>query len=220
MPALGRIHAPDERDERFLLRAVVPRSTLDWRYWYDAAWTGDQNGYPWCVAFAWSHLWTGSPVTHPQPGLDPARLYQRAQEIDEWPGEDYDGTSVRAGAKVLANQGLIAEYRWAWDLDTLIDAVLEKGPAVVGTNWYDGMFDPVWGYDALGERRLLLRVTGDIAGGHAWLINGVNIERRTFRMKNSWGLSWGVNGRASITFEDMERLLHEDGEVCLPIETP
>ena len=32
-------------------------------------------------------------------------LYHEAQKIDEWPGEDYDGTSVRAGLDILRKRG-------------------------------------------------------------------------------------------------------------------
>ncbi|MEN3313212.1 MAG: hypothetical protein V7645_2541, partial [Actinomycetota bacterium] len=32
-------------------------------------------------------------------------LYHEAQRIDEWPGEDYDGTSVRAGLDILRKRG-------------------------------------------------------------------------------------------------------------------
>jgi len=52
--------------------------------------------------------------------------YNEAKKIDEWPGEDYDGTSVRAGFEVERTLGLkrarsglvvqgdgIAAYRWA-----------------------------------------------------------------------------------------------------------
>lgn len=57
-------------------------------------------------------------------------LYHTAQENDEWPGEDYDGTSVRAGLDVLravgakrSRSGLvlagdgISEYRWATSVE-------------------------------------------------------------------------------------------------------
>jgi hypothetical protein len=36
---------------------------------------------------------------------DAGWLYHEAQRIDEWPGEDYDGTSVRAGMDVLRTEG-------------------------------------------------------------------------------------------------------------------
>jgi hypothetical protein len=32
-------------------------------------------------------------------------LYHEAQKVDEWPGEDYEGTSVRAGLDVLRTRG-------------------------------------------------------------------------------------------------------------------
>ena len=36
-------------------------------------------------------------------------LYHEAQKIDEWPGEDYDGTSVRAGLDILRKRGHCAK---------------------------------------------------------------------------------------------------------------
>lgn len=57
-------------------------------------------------------------------------LYRQAQEVDEWPGDDYDGTSVRAAMDVLRTLGHrvyrskasssaegIQENRWATTVD-------------------------------------------------------------------------------------------------------
>lgn len=143
--------------------------------------------------------------------MDFARwTYQRAQTMDEWPGEDYDGTSVRAGAKVLQDTGFISEYRWAWDGMEAIRAVLDIGPVVVGTNWYEGMFEP--------NDRGLVVPSGSIAGGHAYLIDGANLNRGLVRLKNSWSKSWGRGGRAVMTITDFSRLISEDGEACLATE--
>jgi C1A family cysteine protease len=84
-------------------------------------------------------------------------------------------------------------------------------PVVVGLNWYSSMFHP----NAAG----LIKVDGSLAGGHAFLLDGVSADREYFRIKNSWGRSWGRKGFALISFKDVERLLAEDGEACLAVET-
>lgn len=212
--ALGRIHVPDERDRNYPMAAVVPqRSARTWRYWWArGAWL-DQNGWPECVVYSWAHLLEDGPVTFDGPAFTADLLhswYDRAQRIDQWPGEDYDGTSVRAGADILRQEGLISEYRWAWDLDTVIRAVLEAGPVVVGTTWYEGMSRPA--SDGF------VSVSGSVQGGHAYVLNGVNTHRKVFRIKNSWGREWANRGHAWITFDDFAYLLRERGEACLPVE--
>lgn len=210
---LGRLPAPDERDHGFLL--TRPAITRTARFWWGYKTRLDQNGYPQCVAYAWSHFITDAPRRHLVPLLDPADLYHQAQLVDEWPGEDYDGTSVRAGAKVLAALAAIeTEYRWAFDLDTLVANLLEVGPVVLGVNWYEAMFDP--------DKDNFVRIGGDVAGGHAIKADGVNVVKRFVRIKNSWrnpdGSWWGRGSFARISFDDMERLLDEQGEACMAVE--
>lgn len=210
---LGRLHAPDERDHLYLIRSVLPkpRSLLPWRYWWDDGWWGDQGNTSECVAFAWEHWLDDGPVLHAQrPLYNPHTIYDLAQQHDEWPGENYEGTSVRGGAKAVTLLGSISEYRWAFTLNDITQTILQLGPVVVGTNWYNNMFTPnLCGFISPG---------GGIAGGHAYVLNGVNIVLRKFRMKNSWGRAWGRKGHAWINFSDMDRLLSEDGEACLAME--
>lgn len=215
LPTLGRLHSPDNRDEKHTIRKLItsqqPQSLRLFRYWYDNGWWGDQKQTPQCVAYAWCHWLEDGPVT--QPGtlakIAPAELYHDAQLVDEWPGENYEGTSVRAGAKILKSKGLISSYNWAWDITTAIEALLNYGPIVVGTNWYSGMFTPINDF---------IKPTGVLAGGHAYVINGVNLKRGVLRIKNSWGKDWGEDGRVWMQIEDFEKLLNEDGEVCLATE--
>ena len=137
-------------------------------------------------------------------------IYRQAQLVDEWPGEDYEGTSVRAGAKVLRALGMVSEYRWAWDMETLARYVLTTGTVVMGTNWYEGMDVP----NAEG----FVSPRGSIRGGHAWLVLGYNRARGVYRGVNSWGKHWGQAGRFWISEEDLGRLLAESGEACSAIE--
>lgn len=215
---LGRFPAEDDRDRLHLMTSVLPAAPgRTYRYWNPSGWWGNQGSTPQCVSYAWIHWLEDGPVTHPEtphggrePLLDPDDVYRRAQRIDEWPGENYDGTSVRAGAKILQAEGVIGEYVWAWDADTVVTALLETGPVVVGTWWYDRMFYP----DGEG----LLTVGGRRAGGHAYVLNGVNVDKGLVRIKNSWGRRWGKDGYAYLTIADLDRLISEQGEACLATE--
>lgn len=121
----------------------------------------------------------------------------------------YEGTAVLAGMKILQQLGYIKEYRWAFGLDDLVMAVGYKGPVVLGLNWYESMFEPhACGY---------LHVSGDVAGGHVILCKAVNVPERYFVLHNSWGSEWGRGGDARISWEEMDRLLHEDGEAVVPV---
>lgn len=214
---LGRLPAADPRDHAHLMavRAIEAPPERFYKTWAPGL-VLDQGSTPRCVAYSWTGFLLATPQrTKPDAlGGIPAytgALYLEAQKVDEWPGEGYDGTSVRAGAKVLQDaQKRLGEYVWAWDADTLRKYVLSRGPAVVGINWYETMFAPT----AAGY----LLVDGPVAGGHAILVIGYSNTRKAFRLLNSWGLSWGAKGRAWLREADMERLLHEDGEACSAIE--
>lgn len=210
---LGRKVAPDHRDMNHPMRALlsVDAPKKPFGYWHGGMFL-DQGPTPQCVEYSWHHfLQTGRiRPSGKYPYWTPGSVYPEMQKIDEWPGEDYDGTSVRAGAKMLWAMGYINEYHWAWDLETVIDAVTRLGPVVMGTNWYSDMFEP----DSRGR----VKLGGYQAGGHAWLIDGANRKQGLIRAKNSWGRAWGLNGRFWMPFEDLERLINEDGEACIATE--
>lgn len=210
---LGRIQAADDRDKSFLMRAATAfvKSEAPYKYWNQSQYWGDQGDLPACVGYAWAHWLKNAPITQKQlKQPDPLRYYMRAQQLDEWEGEDYAGTSVRGGAKALQEMGFVGAYLWAWNVTEIEKAIKSVGPVVVGTNWYYSMFQP--------QEDGLLEVSGPLAGGHAYLLNGVNSKKELFRIKNSWGRGWGDSGNAWISFEDMQRLLNEEGEACLATE--
>jgi len=211
---LGRLFAPDERDANHPVRALLPPalSTRPYRYWNAQGWWFNQLTRPICVGASLAMLLEDGPVTQGgvAPIFGPELIYAEAQQVDEWPGTGYAGTSVRAGMKVLQAHGFISGYKWATSLQEIVQTLLEVGPVVMGTNWYRGMMKT----DEAG----FVHVTGDIAGGHAYKLDGVNTTARVVRGKQSWGRDWGNNGFFYMGFADLERLLHEDGEAALAVE--
>lgn len=207
---LARLEAPDDRDKKFLLSSrldTLEIPTSGYKYWYQRE-VENQGSTPHCVGYAWRAMMTSVPVR--QWGIDASNVYHEAQKVDEWEGEDYDGTSVRAGAKVLKSWGKLKSYGWAWDLEATLAWLWHKGPVVMGTWWHEDMFWP----DSKGY----IQPTGQKAGGHAYILQGLNIDQEKVRLINSWGRDWGQSGRAWIKFEDLESLIIDFGEVCTALE--
>jgi len=206
---MGRLPAVDPRDRAFPM-ALFTTAAVElprYRYWRAGA-VLDQGQMPWCVAYAWSQWLRSAPIMS-RPSQTEAEIYRAAQLVDEWPGQDYDGTSVRAGAKVLQAAGHIRSYLWAMDELTIRRQVLAFTPVVVGFSWHVNMFEPEDGFLSLG---------GGIAGGHAFLLIGYSTARRAYRVLNSWGREWGEEGRAWLRDEDVATLLADDGEACAAVE--
>lgn len=207
----------DERSRDFPIRAVLPRKPRYRRSWKPGR-VLDQGAEGACVGHGWAHEALASPVRVDLARLprakgaevDPQRfafqVYRMARRIDEWPGEAYEGTSVLAGCKIMKQFGLVKEYRWAFSVEDVRDAILYVGPAVLGVNWYSGMYSAPHGN---------LNVHGSLVGGHCILAIAYD-PNRGFLLQNSWGADWGVSGLAWISIADMRRLLSESGEACVP----
>lgn len=209
MPSLGRRPEFDEKSRNYPIRALVGDSPeLFTKIWECEAWL-DQGVEGACVGFSWAHELIAEPEHVPVGEAYARMIYREAQKVDEWPGEDYEGTSVLAGVKIVKQLGWIEEYRWGFSTNDVLGAIANIGPVVLGTNWYEGM----WDTDDNGY----IHPTGSLAGGHAILISGYDHERQAVLLHNSWGPSWGVNGRAWVSVSDLEFLLSQRGEICVPL---
>lgn len=208
-PRLDRRVQFDERSRSYPIRNLVldkPQRSYTWAC--DTYLDQGREGA--CVGFSIAHEIAARPVEAAASSGLALDIYDRARQLDDWEGEDYDGTSVIAGMKAAVEKGYFNEYRWAFDLNDLILAVGYKGPAILGINWYEGMLDP--------DENGYIRPTGDIVGGHAILCRGVGVRQRYFYLHNSWGRDWGpLGGTCRIRFADLEQILHEDGEACIPM---
>lgn len=215
----------DEESRNFPIRSAIPATPPRKR---NKLWRVgpilDQGREGACVGFGWTAELLATPVAVKLDRVkavvpsDPQRFaretYLAAQRIDEWEGEQYEGTSVLAGAKVLHSLGLLKEYRWAFSIEDVVDAVLAKGPVVLGIPWYSGMYET----DQTG----VLKVDGSIVGGHC--ITAVGYRHKADRLdgadgvilQNSWGPDWGINGLGLIRVNELADLLRANGEACVP----
>ena len=206
---LDRVVRFDERSRNYPIRSIIKQTEPRSYTWKCDLWL-DQGREGACTGFSMSHEAAARPV--PVSGITNEiafALYKRAQQLDEWPGENYEGSSVLGAMKAAVEKGWYKEYRWAFGVDDLALAVSRHGPAVLGVNWYAGMFYP--------DKQGFIHVTGTLAGGHAILCNGYNVKGKYFKLHNSWGKTWGVNGGCKISYDDMNTLLKQQGEACIPV---
>lgn len=133
-------------------------------------------------------------------------VYGAATALDPWPGTyppDDTGSDGLSVAKVLQSRGLISGYTHALSLNAAL-AALSKQPTIVGIPWHEDSFTP-----QLDGR---LPITGDVAGGHEVVLDELDVENRRAWLTNSWGTSWGLDGRAYLTWDDLGTLLADDGD--------
>jgi hypothetical protein len=201
----------DERSRSFSIASAEQKElrSYTWRCneWFDQGKEGA------CVAYALGHEMASRPAE--QKGIYDKWLienvYWEAQRNDPWEGgaypnanPRYEGTSVLSGVKALHKQKFFGEYRWAFSFRDLLEGIGYNGPAVLGVNWYQNMFNT----DSEG----FIKPTGYIGGGHAVLARAVNVKTGVVTIRNSWGKSWGRNGDCYIKFDDLEKLMSERGE--------
>ena len=181
------------------------------------------------------------------PMASPRMLYEMAKIHDEWPGEDYEGSSIRGALKGFYNNGAcsddLAPYKdgeknWHLTIDQARDArkiglgayyrlrpeiidyhaaLNEAGAIYVSAQIHRGWQNPV--YD---------QVKGDIKpshlteGGHAFII--VGYDEKGFLIQNSWGETWGgfngMQGIARWRYEDWSATVMDAWVLRLAVSTP
>lgn len=229
---LDRLVQFDERSRQYPIRQLLDTTKPIRSYtWSCPVWL-DQGREGACVGFSLTQKMAARyPMIKNASNELAQRLYKRAQELDEWTGEDYEGTSVLGGNKAAVEAGYIKGYYWAFTLQEALLAIAYSGGGVMGINWYSGMMRP----DASG----FIYPTGNVAGGHAIFARGgkfypiagapaawsklpnwidyLDQERSFIRLRNSWGNDWGIGGDCLLTVRDFARLLSEAGEFTVLI---
>jgi pimeloyl-ACP methyl ester carboxylesterase len=148
-------------------------------------------------------------------------LYAMAKRYDEWPGENYSGSSARGAMKAWHKHGICAERLWKdshpreFDTERAADAITRPLGAYFRVNHKDlvalhaaisevGMLYATArvhkGWQRVKSGDQVIEYSPDLIGGHAFAI--VGYDREGLWIQNSWGSDWGSGGLARIGYGD------------------
>lgn len=208
---LGRHLHHDPRSREYpvadLLDTTLPLTT---QVWARRTYPFDQGDLGSCTGNACEGMLATVPFRqahHRYSERVAVKLYMLATQLDGFGGvypPDDTGSSTLGVLKAAKQLGAIASYRWGFSTDDCLRTLSQLGPVIIGINWYEGFDHP--------HDHGLLTIGGSIRGGHELELLGIDVERREVRGVNSWGRAWGDRGRFSLSFDTLDRLLHEQGE--------
>ncbi len=177
--------------------------------------------------------------------VSPRMLYEMARLHDEWPGEDYAGSSCRGAIKGWYNMGVCSDAKWKYkenDPESLTVARAEDARKNTIGAYYRIQPRIVDFHAALNEgvavfcsarthlgwhspdkkNRGMPVISFDEAqakmGGHAFAIVGYN--EMGFWVQNSWRNTWGKRGLAIWLYEDWQKNLMDAWVFSLALSTP
>jgi len=211
---LDLIPSRDNRCLSFPISDILPSQEPISKVWYTPQCL-NQGSTGGCAGFAT----TG--IIRAEPGIqDPLEydadfaiknLYWPAQMNDQFYGGEYpggdgsQGTTLVAVLKEARNQGLITGWKNAFSIEQMVLGIGYHGPALMGTEWRDGMEHP--------NRDGLVHYKGRRLGGHAYVAYAVNLPRGKVLFQNSWGNHWGNNGRFWMSLVDAGKMIEDGCEV-------
>jgi hypothetical protein len=235
-----RPDTPDIRD-RFYEPALVRLAT---QVEHTGGYVLDQGTEGACTGFALAgvinllNMMRGQSFT-----ASPRMIYEMAQKHDEWPGEDYEGSSCRGAIRGWKNMGVCGDDDWEFVVNKPDELTIERAMAArknpigayyrlwpnivdyhtalnevdaiyVSARVHSGWFDP----KTDGRGLAIIQPDPKPAGGHAFAIVGYDADG--FIVQNSWGESWGKGGFAIWRYSDWQASVSDGWVFRLGIPTP
>lgn len=218
---LGRHVEHDERSRQYAFEAGKPAADKT-VLWSTTPTILNQKKLGGCVGFTGADILNTDMFAPVRKKSHKGKLYANADGIEfyhlatvddglpgTYPPTD-SGSSGLGLAKALKALGLIDRYTHAFSFDAFRAAIATQ-PVAVGTLWTNDMFD----VDPDGLIHVGDLSDDNIAGGHEYMIRGINYQTKRVRMRNHWAKSWGLEGEAEIGFDDFEALLANQGDVTV-----
>jgi len=155
--------------------------------------------------------------------VSPRMLYEMAKKYDEWPGEEYEGSSCRGAIQGWYSMGVCRESKWKYDdphNEVTVPRAKDARENTLGVyyrvchdvthfhaalNEVDALYVSAevhagWEEDQVKNGKITLQ--REPIGGHAFAIVGYDDDG--FWIQNSWGKRWGKQGLALWSYEDWQ----------------
>jgi len=212
----------DNRDWRFESDVKIPASVDNRRHVSSIKNQGQEGS---CVGFAVAkgvETVLGKNAREKYQDMSERWAYEKAKIYDEWPGNSYEGSSVRGGLKAANKEGVCLERLWRYrpnkkgkphrlakanaakykvssyarvvGIDNVKRAIFENGIVVGAALVHEGWFRP----QTTGI--IPLKNKFKILGGHAFALVGYG--GKGFWVANSWGRNWAKDGFGVLLYQD------------------
>ena len=195
---------------------------------------GDTGPEGTTVGFALAYAIQSAAAAKGQRGLEasPRGIYVLAKKYDEFPGEDYEGTSLLGALQGAKDIGVYSASDWPYSskalprssakpvlklrgfkqaksISQILDA-LRAGSVVAASIQVTSDFDTP-GKDGRVTIKLPLRELG----AKTIAIVGYDASAAEFKFANDWGTSWGAQGFGIIKDTDLSKVLLDGYSVDL-----
>lgn len=120
-----------------------------------------------------------------------------------------DLISVRSVANTLKKHELIKNYFWANSAEEIWKYVVSRGTVIFASKWFKGMTNlDQYNYG---------NISGKYVEDRAFLIYGVDANKKSFICRNCFGEEWGKNGDFYIYFDNIDKLFNLGAQACAAI---
>lgn len=197
------------------VRKAEPIKSVDWTEYEDPF---DQGNVGSCTMNAAYGTLVAGPFGKPGVSYTQATIqdgYRLETRLDDsqipghWEPDD-TGSCGPWSMIALQKLGLISSWRHTTAMSTAL-RMLNVGPISIGVTWWNSFFTP----DKNGV--LVLDEAEGVGGGHQICLTANDTAGRRVRLRQSWGLKWGLRGHAWIPYTVLSDLMDDGGDVVQPI---
>lgn len=166
--------------------------------------------------------------------VSPHMLYTMARRYDEWPGEKYDGSSLRGALRGFFNMGAAAHSLWSSAKTEDLSLAAAKDARRTALGAYYRLRPVLSDYHAAITETGAIYCSASVHDGwdnsrgriepqpgtvlHAFAIVGYDDEG--FWVQNSWGRRWGKGGIAHWQYKDWAANIEDAWVLQLAVQTP